>query len=134
MERVFVNLEAVYPNPNDSSEEYSFEELRAKYRGWLAKSWQKKIVQKGPEELNKQHEECFDKVPFVEGVEAEEGAVLALSVRAQMSIADEGSHQGLPEMAAGDDGSRDDRSARPRKKKIMEVRAEAQTSRTLRVT
>lgn len=34
-ERVFVNLELVYPNPENMAEEYCFEELRAASRGWL---------------------------------------------------------------------------------------------------
>ncbi|KAH0556847.1 hypothetical protein GP486_005365 [Trichoglossum hirsutum] len=34
-ERVFVNLEACYPNPEDPSTELSFEELRAIRRGWI---------------------------------------------------------------------------------------------------
>lgn len=38
-EHVFVNLEAVYPNPEVSSSEMSFEELRALHRGWLYKGW-----------------------------------------------------------------------------------------------
>lgn len=37
LECVFVNLEAVYPR--GSSSEYSFEELRAKHRGWSDKQW-----------------------------------------------------------------------------------------------
>jgi checkpoint serine/threonine-protein kinase len=39
VERVHVNLEYVYPNPEDPTEEYSFEELRAMHRGlydWAA--------------------------------------------------------------------------------------------------
>ncbi|MCJ1413784.1 hypothetical protein MMC32_000109 [Xylographa parallela] len=130
VERVFVNLEAVYPNPNDSNEEYSFEELRAKHRGWLDRSWLRKTVQKQPKELNKQYEECFDDVPLAQGVDAEEDDILALNIRERLSIADEGTDQGQSEMAAEDDGSRDDRSTRPRKKRIMEVRAEAQTIKT----
>lgn len=39
LECVFVNLEAVYPNPHDPSEEYCFEELRAASRGWLDRDW-----------------------------------------------------------------------------------------------
>lgn len=39
LECVFVNLEAVYPNPHDPSEEYCFEELRAASRGWLDRNW-----------------------------------------------------------------------------------------------
>ena len=38
-ERVFVNLEAVYPNPTNPSEEFSFDELRAAHRGWTGKTW-----------------------------------------------------------------------------------------------
>ncbi|KAE8868888.1 hypothetical protein PTNB73_03941 [Pyrenophora teres f. teres] len=40
IERVFVDLESVYPNHEDPmSEEYSFEELRAKHRGWMDYDW-----------------------------------------------------------------------------------------------
>lgn len=41
-ERVFVNLEAVYPNEDDPSEEFSFEELRAMSRGWAARDWKRR--------------------------------------------------------------------------------------------
>lgn len=34
-----MNLEAVYPNENDQTEEYCFEELRAANRGWLDRDW-----------------------------------------------------------------------------------------------
>ena len=40
-ERVFVELAAVYPNPDDASVEMSFEEIRAQRRGWLDKDWSK---------------------------------------------------------------------------------------------
>ncbi|MCJ1295185.1 hypothetical protein MMC34_006747 [Xylographa carneopallida] len=126
VERVFVNLEAVYPNPNDSNEEYSFEELRAKHRGWLDRSWPRKIVHERPEGLNEQCEESFGNVTLAKGIEAEEDAILAMNVQEQLNIVDEGTDQGPSEMIAGDD----DRSTRPRKKKIMEVRAEAQTIKT----
>jgi checkpoint serine/threonine-protein kinase len=40
LEVVFVHLEQVYPNREDPmSEEYSFEELRAKHRGWMDYDW-----------------------------------------------------------------------------------------------
>ncbi|KAF1945778.1 hypothetical protein EJ02DRAFT_368610 [Clathrospora elynae] len=40
LEIVFVDLEKVYPNlENPMSDEYSFEELRAKYRGWMDCDW-----------------------------------------------------------------------------------------------
>ena len=39
MEQVFVNLDAIYPKENESGVEMSFEELRAKARGWLERDW-----------------------------------------------------------------------------------------------
>ncbi|KAF7717748.1 Uncharacterized protein PECH_007697 [Penicillium ucsense] len=38
-ERVFVDLEAVYPDPHNPLNEVSFEELRAMRRGWTSKDW-----------------------------------------------------------------------------------------------
>ncbi|KAF9888076.1 hypothetical protein FE257_009341 [Aspergillus nanangensis] len=38
-ERVFVNLEAVYPDYSNPEYEVSFEELRAIGRGWMQKNW-----------------------------------------------------------------------------------------------
>jgi checkpoint serine/threonine-protein kinase len=41
-ERVFVNLEAVYPKGVDQCQEYCFEELRAMSRGWTTRDWRMK--------------------------------------------------------------------------------------------
>ncbi len=43
-ERVFVKLEAVYPNPADHSQEMSFDELRAVHRGWADQNWKKESM------------------------------------------------------------------------------------------
>ncbi|KAI9048335.1 hypothetical protein LZ554_008128 [Drepanopeziza brunnea f. sp. 'monogermtubi'] len=40
MERVHVNLEAIYPTPDEIGSELSLEELRAISRGWLSKVWE----------------------------------------------------------------------------------------------
>ncbi|SMQ51639.1 unnamed protein product [Zymoseptoria tritici ST99CH_3D7] len=45
LECVFVNLEAVYPEPGDMSVVYSFEELRARHRGWQRKYRRKAVSQ-----------------------------------------------------------------------------------------
>jgi checkpoint serine/threonine-protein kinase len=42
-ERIFVNLEAVYPTPERPGTELSFEELRAAHRGWLSKVWEREL-------------------------------------------------------------------------------------------
>lgn len=50
-ERVFVNLEAIYPTPEEPGTELSFEELWAANRGWLDVCWQDDILdeeQPGP--------------------------------------------------------------------------------------
>lgn len=38
-ERVFVDLESVYPDYRNPAHEVSFEELRAIKRGWMSKNW-----------------------------------------------------------------------------------------------
>lgn len=38
-ERVFVNLQAVYPSPEEPGTELSFEEIWAANRGWLGRNW-----------------------------------------------------------------------------------------------
>ncbi len=45
-ERIFVNLEAIYPTPEVVGTELSLEELRAENRGWLSKVWQPEILPK----------------------------------------------------------------------------------------
>ncbi|ESZ90842.1 hypothetical protein SBOR_8787 [Sclerotinia borealis F-4128] len=42
-ERIFVNLEAVYPTPDKIGTELSFEELRAAHRGWSSKIWEPEL-------------------------------------------------------------------------------------------
>jgi checkpoint serine/threonine-protein kinase len=39
-----VNLEAVYPNAANPSEEMSFDELRAIHRGWAERDWRKESL------------------------------------------------------------------------------------------
>src|SRR5436190_9196294 len=39
VERVFVNLEAIYPDRENAAHEISLEELRAVSRGWMDKDW-----------------------------------------------------------------------------------------------
>ena len=43
-QKIFVNLEALYPTPEISGSEMSFEELRASSRGWLHKQWKPERV------------------------------------------------------------------------------------------
>ena len=48
-ERVFVNLELVYPDPKPDgsvAEEFCFEELRARHRGWLGRDWKRERLER----------------------------------------------------------------------------------------
>lgn len=43
-ERIFVDLESVYPTPEEIGTELSFEELRAAHRGWLSRVWKPETI------------------------------------------------------------------------------------------
>ena len=124
-ERVFVNLEAVYPNPEDHDEEYSFEELRAKHRGWLHKSW---IEEKRfSEVIGNDAEQLIDDVI---GFEPDLGgdATFAMDPKRYLNIdIDAADHTLSDSTTTLKEGSREGREPRQRKKKVMEVKVETQT-------
>lgn len=120
VERVFVNLEAVYPNPDDQNEEMSFEELRAKIRGWTRREW----------EAENEH------IAF-ERSQSREHNPGACSILLNKPI--EYLPQGLEQSSdlekvsevqtksILDEEARSQKSGRPKKLKIREVKAEVQT-------
>ena len=65
-ERVFVNLELVYPNADDPmAEEYCFEELRARHRGWMDRDWKaEREERERRKEQQEQQEQPNQKKPF----------------------------------------------------------------------
>ncbi|KAK5160227.1 hypothetical protein LTR04_004739 [Oleoguttula sp. CCFEE 6159] len=70
-ESVFANLEAIYPNPDDPSEEHCFEELRARRRGWLEFDWgaeRRKSVLEQQEIMAEQEVLATEQCPFPEPV------------------------------------------------------------------
>lgn len=48
-ERVFVDLETVYPSPEEPGTELSFEEVWAANRGWLNRTWENGAASDFPE-------------------------------------------------------------------------------------
>lgn len=46
IERIFVDLEAMYHSPEILGSELSLEELRARHRGWLTKVWEPELVKR----------------------------------------------------------------------------------------
>ena len=127
VERVFVNLEAVYPKPNDPHEEMSFEELRALSRGWLNKDWEAETKQRSTEGSR-----LHTKEQSLSSVTGEEHADNSIIDSSEQNLE---SHNHLEEFGANlivEDGARGGRSGRPRKTKIMEVKVETQTSKVAR--
>ena len=123
MERVFVDLAAIYPIANDQSVEISFEELRAESRGWLSRDWsaekwqeasslplesavetaQSPQRQQHPQEQVEERPETLQETPCP----SEETTTSLLTSEPQEQ--------------------RSRKSGRPKKMKVMEVKAEAQT-------
>lgn len=135
VERVFVNLELVYPNPSDPTEEYCFEELRAACRGWSREEWGKSQsntndVQRRP----KMHaaESTTTLIPLAGGEASEEVKFLGDFDR-KLAFGDENDQDGHPagqrsEREAAKRFRREERANRTRKIRVKEAKAETQTS------
>lgn len=117
-----MNLEAIYPNDNDHNEEMSFEELRAKSRGWLSHDWAAESKQRIAEVTQLR--------------EAEERLSAAASAKEMVTVLQptrpkpelqSGSDMQLETTIAVDIGG-EGRAGRPKKTKIREVKGETQTS------
>lgn len=115
-----MNLEAVYPNPNDSNEEMSFEELRAKIRGWTDRDWVAENEHRDFERSQSRehnHGACSimqdtQADHFLRGIEQSSDLQNVSEVRTENVL---------------DEEHRSQKSGRPKKLKIREVKAEAQT-------
>ncbi len=122
-ERVFVDLEAVYPNPRDPTEEMSFEELRAMRRGWLGKDWSKP---KTPP--MRMVEPTIETQRVVEESEPDLllDEVLAGNMKQGLVLKEEAILR--DENGNIKDGSREGRSSKIKKLRVKEIRGETQTS------
>ena len=98
-----MNLEAVYPDADNLSEEMSFEELRAEARGWLRRDWtmeQRRSIQSIFSSPESRITESGDTQPSPHSPLVTEQNDLKL---------------------------KDDKVGRPKKMKIMEVKSATQT-------
>jgi checkpoint serine/threonine-protein kinase len=123
VERVFVDLEAVYPDINNPSLEMSFEELRAARRGWLNKDWSRQ--RKCPLEevaANIQNGDTPEQEKSQDTVDAE------LSSQLQETLVLEDSSQQDMGTSQQKEGSREGRPGKNKKMRIREIRQETQTS------
>ena len=122
IERVFVKLEAVYPNEHDHSEEMSFEELRAKSRGWLNRDW----VAESKREMVEasQASEVEERLATIASTEE----AVAVLQPARPKPETQGSSSALLETTIAVDIGGEGRTGRPKKLKVREVKGETQTS------
>lgn len=117
-----MNLEVVYPNDNDQNEEMSFEESRAKSRGWLNRDWAAESKHRIPEVSQaREAENQFSPVAAVEE------AVEVLQIARPEPNTQSNSSSQLETTIAVDIG-REGRPGRPKKTKIREINRETQTS------
>ena len=126
VERVFVNLEAVYPNPNDPLEEYSFEELRARHRGWLDRDWQ---AAERTLRQQTQYEKAKEALLVKNEPQSPEYVAIMHTDHRELDNEDDRTEDILGDADTTKDAGRERESFRPRKKKIMEVKGETQTSK-----
>lgn len=124
-ESVLANMEAIYPEWPQMNSEMSFEELRAAHRGWLHKDWAREKPERVFEKSDTPEESTLmdeDEPPNTVDV------VLADEVAERLLLEEE--HESQIEDNFAREGSREQRSTRPKKMKIMEVKGEPQTGIT----
>lgn len=124
-ERVFVNLEAVYPNSTDPSEEMSFDELRAIHRGWADKDWSEERIRP----LKAISGNALRSQPMLSDAAVEK---LSRDLEKKASLDEnEASQQSTPgESDHNQSQSQDAKPAKQKRMKIREVKQETQTSKT----
>ncbi|KAI0842164.1 Mad3/BUB1 homology region 1-domain-containing protein [Hypoxylon sp. FL0890] len=101
-ERVFVNLEAVYPTPEEPGTELSFEELWAASRGWLDICWD--------------DDSLVEEQPELAGTQSPEVDLLSRQVAEKMVI-----HHDIVELDENGAVKDHSRPVKSKKKKVMEV-------------
>ena len=122
IERVFVSLEAVYPNENNHSEEMSFEELRAMSRGWMNRDWA--AARKESPAQASQNCEAEDRLSTAASTEQATASLRCARSKPET----QGDSNTQLETTIAVDIAGGGRNGRPKKTKIMEVKGETQTS------
>ncbi|KAL9614924.1 MAG: hypothetical protein Q9204_008804, partial [Flavoplaca sp. TL-2023a] len=124
IERVFVSLEAVYPNPSDPTEEYSFEELRAMHRGWIGKDWpadrRGETSQCSPIQANRRQSLSLEESKPCVPITKDNGH----------DISPQKITEQLLDSGPVEDMTQGTKARKSRKTKVMEIRGETQTIKT----
>ncbi|KAL1983026.1 hypothetical protein VTN96DRAFT_573 [Rasamsonia emersonii] len=114
-ERVFVNLEAVYPDYKNPGYEISFEELRAISRGWMQKDWslQKKALKEISGNATSRNP------PLQDYKQQSTDKALEGDMNQRLAIREKSSHQ--TETVELQEEPRDGKSSKARKIKVREI-------------
>lgn len=138
VECVFVDLQKVYPDPQDPSVEYCFEELRASHRGWLRKDW--KAIRREVQ-AQKQREKARETTALTTKMTTSPAEVssgvyakpLANHLQETLRLNDETDENGAPVVRRDADLAKkmrkEERANRTRKIKVKEIKAETQKSK-----
>lgn len=122
IERVFVDLEAVYPDPDDPSQEFSFEELRAKSRGWSNKDWAAEKKQARPQRSVEQEHQAHSSAP-----DARKPNRL-ITEDSEQDVVSQSTTEQLIEVTPVEEMTQGTKARKSKRTKIMEVKGETQTS------
>lgn len=122
-ERVFVNLEAVYPDYTNPNHEVSFEELRAISRGWMDKNWRSSKQPLKQISGNTSGEPLAEK-PAGKGTEKD----LSDQFDRKLALGDSRYSQSSQPLV-GQDESRENKTGKSRKSKVREVKGDTQTGK-----
>ncbi|KAK2740281.1 hypothetical protein FQN57_006161 [Myotisia sp. PD_48] len=126
IERVTVNLEAVYPDPKNPSYEMSLDELRAQYRGWMDKDWSKpnkKPLQGISQNAGLRKQPCPQR-NVKEGFDKD----LPAEFQGKLMIHDDGNLQLQNENALSSHSEH--KASKSKKLKTKEIKGETQTVKT----
>ncbi|KAL1615029.1 protein kinase [Diplodia seriata] len=142
IERVFVNLEAVYPNADDPmAAEFCFEELRARHRGWMQYDWKainRQDAEKRKQERARKEQKARNVLKPKDPQQSpmkDPAAMLAKSLQQSVALNDVNDENAPPSQEEIQRAKmlkkqrKEERANRTRKIKVMEVQNETQTIR-----
>ncbi len=121
VERVFVNLEAVYASAD--GQEFSFEELRARHRGWLDRTWQRETLPPTKASPDTTEESTSQLTSESVPSDLTNGAIDSQ----QDATVDVGADATLADITTSKPGAKTAKGSRSRRKRVMEVKGETQT-------
>ncbi|OJD12935.1 BUB protein kinase [Emergomyces pasteurianus Ep9510] len=124
VERVFVNLEAIYPDPENPHVEMSLEELRAFSRGWMDRDWS--TQEKEPLKEISVNVLYRDPVSQRDGEDVADKMV-STKLQEELVIRNRSPSSGDPH---GTEANRDGKGSKSRRLKVREVKGETQTIKT----